>query len=175
MADIQSLADAPGKQREYETIFILDPDTANDGVAKVNERVKSVIEGQGGKVLLADNWGKRRLAYPVAKHQRGIYLYWQYLGTAGLVRELERNLRMLDSVVRYLTVKIDENVDPEARPSQMDDEAYARAAETFEAPDEPEADELAAASNDDLDNDTGDTDDDTDDDVDANASDNEGE
>ena len=70
----------------------------------------------GGKVLTVDNWGKRKLAYEIAKQLKGIYLYWQYLGTAGLVEELERNLRMLDSVIRYHTIKLDSNVDPNARP-----------------------------------------------------------
>jgi small subunit ribosomal protein S6 len=130
MADIQSLADAPGSSREYETIFILAPETPNDGVAQLNDRIKGVVEGLGGKVLKVDNWGKRKLAYEVKKHLKGIYLYWQYLGTRGLVDELERNLRMLDPVIRYRTVRVDENIDPAARPTEMDDEAYARAADT---------------------------------------------
>ncbi len=130
MATLQSLRDAPGTSREYETIFILTPDTPNDGVAKVNDRVKGIVESMGGQVLKVDNWGKRRLAYEVEKQLKGIYLYWQYLGTSGLVEELERNLRMLDPVIRYMTVKLDADIDPNARPSEMDEDAYARAAET---------------------------------------------
>src|SRR5262249_47703234 len=60
----------------------------------------------------------------------GIYLYWQYLAHAGVVEEIERNLRMLDSVIRYYTVKIDEDVDPNARPSDVTDETWTKAAET---------------------------------------------
>jgi small subunit ribosomal protein S6 len=130
MAQLESLADAPGKAREYETIFILTPDTPNDGIAKINDRVKGIVDSLGGNVLKVDNWGKRKLAYEVGKQLKGIYLYWQYLGTTGLVEELERNLRMLDPVIRYMTVKLDADVDPNVRPSEMDDEAYARAAET---------------------------------------------
>jgi small subunit ribosomal protein S6 len=130
MAQLESLADAPGSQREYETIFILAPDTPNDNVGQVNDRIRGIVESRGGKVIKVDNWGKRRLAYEVGKHPRGIYLYWQYLGTTGLVHEIERNLRMLDPVLRYLTVRVDENIDPGARPSEMDDEAYTRAATT---------------------------------------------
>lgn len=96
MARLQSLRDKPNTAREYETIYILRPNTPNEGVAEVNARIKSVIEGQGGKIIKVDNWGKRRLAYEVAKERKGIYLYWQYLGTAGVVEETERNLRMLD-------------------------------------------------------------------------------
>jgi small subunit ribosomal protein S6 len=130
MADLQSLADAPGTMREYETIYILRPDTSNEKVAEINERVRGIIEKMGGKVLEVDNWGKRRLAYEVEKHLKGIYLYWQYLGTPGAVSEFERNMRMLDAVIRYMTVKVEQDVDPAARPSEVDDETYERAATT---------------------------------------------
>jgi small subunit ribosomal protein S6 len=130
MQRMQSLNDAPNTQREYETIYILRPTTANDGVAEVNSRVKGIIETMGGKVLKVDNWGKRRLAYEVAKERKGIYLYWQYLANPGVVEEFERNLRMLDSVIRYLTIKVDVDVDPNAKPGEIDDEAYNRAANT---------------------------------------------
>lgn len=130
MARLQSQRDTPNTAREYETIYILRPNTPNEGVAEVNAKVKSVIEGLGGKILKVDNWGKRRLAYEVAKERKGIYLYWQYLGNPGLVEETERNLRMLDNVVRFLTVKVDENIDVGARPTEIDDTSYERAATT---------------------------------------------
>lgn len=128
--DLNSLADAPGTSREYETIYVLRPNTTNEGVAEVNTRVRSVIENMGGKILKVDNWGKRRLAYEIAKERKGIYLYWQYLATRGIVEEVERNFRMLDSVIRYLTVKIDADVDPGVRPTEINEESYERAANT---------------------------------------------
>jgi len=131
-----SMRDEPGTQREYETIFILRPDTNQDGIQLVNTRVKHVIEELGGRVIKLDNWGKRKLAYEVKKQLKGIYLYWQYLGTSGVVEEIERNLRMLDSVVRYYTVKVDEDVDPTARPQAVDEETFNKAATTV--PDEEE-------------------------------------
>lgn len=130
MARLESLRDAPGTSREYETIYILRPNTANDGVAEVNTKVKGIIEGLGGKILKVDNWGKRRLAYEVAKERKGIYLYWQYLAQPGVVEETERNLRMLDSVIRYLTTKVDENIDVAARPTELDDTSFEKAAQT---------------------------------------------
>lgn len=130
MARLQSQRDTPGTSREYETIYILRPNTPNEGVAEVNTRIKGVIEGMGGKILKVDNWGKRRLAYEVAKERKGIYLYWLYLAQPGIVEECERNLRMLDNVVRYLTVKVDEDVDVGARPSEIDDTSYEKAAQT---------------------------------------------
>jgi small subunit ribosomal protein S6 len=130
MARLQSQKDKPGTSREYETTYILRPNTPNEGVAEVNTRIRGIIEGMGGKILKVDNWGKRRLAYEVAKERKGIYLYWQYLGQPGVVEETERNLRMLDSVIRYLTVKIDDDVDVTARPSEIDDASYDKAAQT---------------------------------------------
>lgn len=129
-ARLQSMRDAPGTAREYETTYVLRPNTPNDGVAEVNTKVKGIIEGMGGKIVKVDNWGKRRLAYEVSKERKGIYLYWLYLAQPGVVEEIERNLRMLDGVLRYLTVKVDENVDVGARPIEVDDAAYERAAAT---------------------------------------------
>jgi small subunit ribosomal protein S6 len=127
---MRSLRDEPNTAREYETIYILRPDTPNDGVGQINQRVRQVMEQMGGKVIKLDNWGKRKLAYEVKKQLKGIYLYWHYLANPGVVEEIERNLRMLDHVIRYYTVKVDENVDPNAKPSEMTDEAFAKAAET---------------------------------------------
>jgi small subunit ribosomal protein S6 len=130
MARLQSLNDTPNTAREYETIYILRPNTPNEGVAEVNTRIRGIIENMGGKILKVDNWGKRRLAYEVAKERKGIYLYWQYLATPGVVEETERNLRMLDSVIRYLSIKVDENIDVAARPTELDDASYEKAAQT---------------------------------------------
>jgi small subunit ribosomal protein S6 len=127
---LKSLADTPGTAREYETIFILRPDTANDGVSQINTRLRGVLDQMGGKILKVDNWGKRKLAYEVQKQLKGIYLYWQYLATSGVVEELERNLRMLDAVIRYYTVRVDQDIDPNARPSDVTDETWQKAAET---------------------------------------------
>ena len=128
--ELLSMADAPGTSREYETIYILRPTITNDEVGEVNIRIRSIIEGMNGKILKVDNWGKRRLAYEVKKERKGIYLYWQYLAGPGVVDEFERNLRMLDSVIRYMTVKLDANIDPNARPSEVTDETYEKAANT---------------------------------------------
>jgi small subunit ribosomal protein S6 len=137
MAFLRSQRDVPGTQREYETIYILRPDAATEQIHDVNTRIRKIIEESGGSLIRVDNWGKRKLAYEINKQLKGIYLYWLYLGGAELVAEIERNLRMLDLVIRYYTVKIDETVDPAARPSQMDDESFAATATTV--PDEEDA------------------------------------
>lgn len=131
-----SMRDEPGTQREYETIFILRPETNQDGITQVNTKVRSVIDSLGGRPLKLDNWGKRKLAYEIKKQLKGIYMYWRFLGSTGLVEEIERNLRMIDSVIRYYTVKVDEDVVPDTRPVGVDDESFIKAASTV--PDEEE-------------------------------------
>ena len=131
-----SSRDMAGRKREYETIYILRPDSTSDVIAQVNQKVRGVIEAGGGNLLKIDNWGKRKLAYEVKKQLKGIYLFFSYLGTAGLLEEVERNLRLTDSVIRYYSVKIAENVDPAARPSEFTEEAFTKAATP--GPDEEE-------------------------------------
>ena len=133
---VGSSRDMAGRKREYETIYILRPDSTSDVIALVNQKVRGVIEAGGGTLLKIDNWGKRKLAYEVKKQLKGIYLFFSYLGTAGLVEEIERNLRLTDSVIRYYSVKIAENVDPVARTSDFTEEAFTKAATP--GPDEEE-------------------------------------
>ena len=109
------------------------PDLEVD-LSKAEDRVTKIINDNGGKITATDNWGKRKLAYEINKQLKGIYMYWQYLGTSGMVEEIERNLRLLDAVIRYYTVKVDENVDPSAKPTGLGDEAFTKAATTI--PDE---------------------------------------
>jgi len=112
------------RAREYETIFILNPDSATEVVDRVAGRCQDVITKLEGKMLRAENWGKRRLAYTVRKHPKGIFIYLRYLGYEGMVHELERNLRMLDPVIKYLTVKMEENVNPETRTVREEDISF---------------------------------------------------
>ncbi|MES1158008.1 MAG: 30S ribosomal protein S6 [Haliangium ochraceum] len=123
-----SSGDIPGRKREYETIYILRPDITNEAVGLVNTKVRGVIETGGGTLLKVDNWGKRRLAYEVQKQMKGMYLFFSYLGTAGLVEEVERNLRLTDAVIRAYSVKVADNVDPATRTSEVTDETFAKAA-----------------------------------------------
>jgi small subunit ribosomal protein S6 len=123
-----SSRDIAGRKREYETIYILRPDISNEAVGLVNTKIRGVIEAGGGSLLKVENWGKRKLAYEVKKQMKGMYLFFSYLGTAGLVEEVERNLRLTDSVIRTYSVKMAENVDPATRTSDVTEESFAKAA-----------------------------------------------
>jgi len=106
--------------REYETIFLVRPDLAEDLVDKIVERVRGIVQRDGGKVIRVENWGKKKTAYEVKKHLRAIYIKFLYLGTTRMVAEFERNLRMTDDVLKYQSVKIASEVEAATRAVEAD-------------------------------------------------------
>ena len=106
--------------REYETIFLVRPDLADDLVDKTVDRLRGVVTRDGGKVLKVTNMGKKKTAFEVKKHPRAIFIQIQYLGDSKMVAEFERNLRMTDDVLKYQSVKIDEGIDPNSRAVEAD-------------------------------------------------------
>ncbi|HEY8208071.1 MAG TPA: 30S ribosomal protein S6 [Myxococcaceae bacterium] len=109
-------AQAKIRLREYETIFLVKPDLTDDNVDRIKDRVRGIVNREGGKVIRFTIWGKKKTMYPIAKQSRAIYVHTHYLGSTTLVAEVERNLRNLDEVTRYISVKIAEEIDPETRP-----------------------------------------------------------
>jgi len=111
---------------KYETTFILEPGLDE---AKVNEEIEKVstwIKDLGGEVLEIQRWGKRRLAYEIAKKRDGIYTLMLYQGPGTVVREVERRLGLNESVIRKLTVM---HVPPELTQGKLDGDAAVAAAE----------------------------------------------
>jgi small subunit ribosomal protein S6 len=99
------------KPKEYETIYILRSDVDADTADRVQARVAEVIDRGTGKLVKVEAWGRRKLAYPVKKQRRGVYVYVKYVGVGGLVQELERNLKLQDAVLKYQTVTLRDQVD----------------------------------------------------------------
>lgn len=100
---------------EYETTVIIRPDISGDEVESTLDRVRDSVSKQGGKLLAINHWGKKKLAYEIKKHTRGIYVNTSFLGGNDLIAELERNLRISDNVLRYLTIQIHKDVNPADR------------------------------------------------------------
>lgn len=100
--------------RGYETIYIMRPDVAKEAAEKIATRVSEVVDREGGRLTQVETWGRRALAYPVGKQRRGVYVYVKYVGGGAVVNELERNLRMLDDVIKYQTVLVEAEVDAAA-------------------------------------------------------------
>ncbi len=108
--------------RRYETIFIARPELSPDDVKTLNEKVTDIIARGKGQVIKLDEWGVRRLAYEVKKQTRGFYCYLDYCGNQALVKELERNLKIDDRVMKYLTVKLEEAFSPESLQTETGEE-----------------------------------------------------
>ncbi len=98
------------RAKEYETIYVLRGDVDADTAERVQARVAEVVARENGKLVKVDAWGRRRLAYPVQKQKRGVYVYLQYVGKGSLVAELERNLKLQDAVLKFQTVQLKDDV-----------------------------------------------------------------
>lgn len=96
---------------QYETMMVVHPERG-PRVKEFIERFQKVIEGQSGTAVHVEEWGLRDLAYRIAKQGKGYYTLFHYQGTGQTVQELERNLKLTDGILRYMTVRSDEHVEP---------------------------------------------------------------
>lgn len=99
--------------RYYETIFIVNPDLSGEEYQAVLTRAKEVIERQKGVFVKLQEWGKQRLAYPIKKQERGTYVLFNYCGEGRTSSELERLLKLDERVLKSMTIKLEDAVDPE--------------------------------------------------------------
>jgi small subunit ribosomal protein S6 len=105
--------------REYETTFIVQPEISDEGIQAICERLEGILDKNGATRLFIDDMGRRRLAYEIRNFQKGQYLTLFFLDEGKVVPELERSLRLDDSVLRFLTVLASEEVaDVEARKAE---------------------------------------------------------
>ena len=96
--------------RIYEEVFILDPKATDEQVDAVDAQIEEVIKEGGGSIDKVDRWGVRKLADKIQKRTEGLYILVQFTAAARTVREIERRLRVDESVLKYLTVRIDEKL-----------------------------------------------------------------
>ena len=121
------------RNRRYEAVFIL-PSDSDEGKKKgILDRLDGVVEKGGGIRIKREDWGVRRLAYPVKNQPKGHYFLLDFVGTAQIVAELERHMRMLEDVHRFLTVKTDDRVDLEAAQKEQAEEKDKAAAKEVAA------------------------------------------
>jgi small subunit ribosomal protein S6 len=95
------------KDRTYEIIFIADPNLSEPDVETLTTTVKGYVEKEGGKIEKSENWGKKRLAYEVRRHREGYYILLTVQGSAALVKEVERRIRVTDGIIRHISVRVD--------------------------------------------------------------------
>jgi len=96
-------------QRTYEVMYIIDPESPAERIEKLNEAVGKVIEKEGGTVVRMDDIGRRQLAYPIEKKTEGHYVLFEIDGSGQEILELERRMRVNDMILRYITIRVDED------------------------------------------------------------------
>jgi small subunit ribosomal protein S6 len=134
--------------RRYETILIVNPDLGEEQRQPVFDRIRELIPQKGGLLVEFDEWGMRKLAYEIQKKPRGYYARVDYCGGGDLVNEMERQFRIDDRVMKYMTVLLDSQADMERIQEEMVQkvETAASPADGAEAPTNPAASTAAATS-----------------------------
>ena len=123
--------------RRYETIVIIDPDLGEERRTPILERIRELVPQKGGLLVEFDEWGARKMAYEIKKKKRGFYLRVDYCGRGDLVQEMERQFRIDDRVLKYMTILLEDAVDMESIQEKM-----SQASET----EEPAVTEAAATA-----------------------------
>lgn len=98
----------------YETLVLMSPELTEENRKEILANLSGIIERDGGKIGLVDDWGVRTLAYPVRKLTRGHYVRLDYTAPGAVVAELERNIRITDGLFKFVTVRLDEAVEESA-------------------------------------------------------------
>jgi small subunit ribosomal protein S6 len=119
--------------RTYEHIFIVHPDVAGEEYAAVLDKFKGILAEQGASVLKIEEWGSRKLAYPVKKQGRGTYVLMVFEGGAGVVAEFERRLRLDEKIIKFQTVLLPKGIEAAAPAEQAAASADEAAASADEA------------------------------------------
>ena len=105
--------------KEYETVYITQPDLNEKQIGELNDRVKSIVEKNKGTLFFARSMGTKKLAYTIGKRNKGIYYCLDYAAEGPTVHEIERAFRLNEDVIRFLTVEKAEKVDIEARRAEI--------------------------------------------------------
>jgi small subunit ribosomal protein S6 len=92
--------------RNYELVYIIKPDIAEDSLEPVIEKVNQMISGKGGKISGSEKWGKRKLAYPIKHYLEGNYIFNKVQLSPKASRELEANLQITEELLRFLVVQV---------------------------------------------------------------------
>jgi len=96
--------------RHYEIMFIVNPNATEEEIDKINAQIESIITSGGGTIDKIEKMGKRRLAYEVDKQREGYYVLFAIVANGDIIKECERRLRVMDAVIKYITVRTDEEV-----------------------------------------------------------------
>ena len=94
----------------YESIFIINPNLTDEETAGVNKKMQDVVAKQGGEMIKVEDWGKKRLTYEIKKQKRGHYVFFQFKAAPAAVKELERTYKLTDSVIKFMTIRLEKEL-----------------------------------------------------------------
>jgi small subunit ribosomal protein S6 len=94
--------------RQYELVYIVPPDTTEQQVTELHEQIDAVVSRMHGTIEKTENWGRKRLAYEIARHKEGVYVLEVINGSGELMKELDRRLKVMDLVIRHSVVRVDQ-------------------------------------------------------------------
>ena len=97
------------QNRQYELVYIVAPETGEQEIADLHTQVEQIVQRFHGTFEKTENWGRRKLAYEIGHHKEGVYVVETISGSGEMVKEIERRLRVADSIIRFLTVRVDED------------------------------------------------------------------
>ncbi len=130
--------------RQYETAFLITPKLEEEETEKLIEKMAEVVKKKKGKMVNIEKWGKRRLAYPIEKLDEAVYVFFHYEGDPDIPHELQRRFRQTETVLRYLTLKKDAQIQPRKKTktsrkekTKRAEERVMKAAETEKKREEP--------------------------------------
>ncbi len=130
--------------RRYETIFITHPELTEEELSELQQKVNSILASYKGDLIKFDDWGAKKLTYEIRKNSRGHFFLMDYLAGTDLIRELERNLRLHDRVLRFQTVRIGDQISPEALKALKEHVGTEKTTNTIQRAEPPEAAKVSA-------------------------------
>lgn len=123
--------------RRYETIFITHPELSEEELSELQAKINSILASLKGDLIKFDDWGIKKLTYELRKNSRGHFFLMDYVAGTDLIRELERNLRLNDHVLRFQTVKVSDQISPDAVKALKEAPGAEKTTKTIERPEPP--------------------------------------
>ena len=96
--------------RQYELVYIVGPETSEQELADLHTQVEQIAQRFNGTIDKTENWGRRKLAYEIARHREGVYVVETISGSGEMMKEIDRRLRVTDAIIRHLIVRVDEDL-----------------------------------------------------------------
>jgi small subunit ribosomal protein S6 len=96
--------------RQYELVYIVTPEASEQEIADLHTQIEQIVQRYNGTFDKTENWGRKRMAYDIGRHREGNYVVETITGSGELMKEIDRRLRVIDSVIRHLIVRVDEEL-----------------------------------------------------------------